>query len=171
AKSTGTHLPLQPTPGYAWNGTGKHTGQFHGVREQAQAYTPEAINEEYAPQEFASYEYGDNTSSRGGKLVLNRHRSQKGRRVALAAVAVLFFLLGSGITAVLVPVGAWFTFPKSEIVKVIPTMIQGQLNPFENPKDAWIAQNDIAKELHLPPQEIIGQLKSGRSMTDIAAAQ
>lgn len=168
---TGMRPPLEPIPGYAWNGAGKGTGQFQGVREQAQAYAPGAMNEEYPHQEFPSYEYGETMSSHGGKLVLHHHRSQKGWWVALAAVAVLFFLLGSGVSSVLVPVGAWMIFPRSEVVKVMPTMVPGQLAPFENPNDAWVAQNMIAAELHLPPQEVVTQLKQGRSMTEIAAAQ
>jgi HEAT repeat protein len=165
ANNMGTHLPLDNI----WNGIGGRTGQFQGVREQEQAYAPGIMNEDCASQDFASYEDSDTLSSHGGKLVLHRHRSQKGWWVALAAVAVLFFLLGSGVTAMLVPVGAWMIFPKSEVVKVMPT--KGQLAPFENPDDAWVAQNDIARSLHLPPQKIISQLKQGRSMTDIAAAQ
>ncbi len=168
---TGTRPPLDSIPGYAWNGTGKRTGQFQGVREQAQAYASDAMHEEYAHQEFPAYEYGDTLPAHGGKLVLHRHGFQKGWWVALAAVAVLFFLLGSGVTALLVPMGAWMTFPRSEVVKVMPTMVSGQLAPFENPNDAWIAQSMIAAGLHLPPQEIVTQLKQGRSMNDIAAAQ
>lgn len=168
---TETHPPLEPMPGYAWNGAGKRSGQFQGVHEQAQAYVPEATNEEYAHREFPPYEYGDALSSRNGKLILHRQRFQKGWWVALAAVAVLFFLLGSGVTAVVVPVGTWMMFPKSEVVKVMPTMVSGQLSPFENPNDAWVAQNMIANGLHLPPQEIVTQLKQGRNMNDIAAAQ
>jgi len=172
ASDTGTYLPLGPTSGHSWNGSGKHTGHLQSVREQAQAYAPGAVHEEYVPQEFAPYEYSNTLSSHGGKLVLHRHRSQKGWWIALVAVAVLFFLLGSGVTTLLVPVGAWIMpLRKSEVIKVFPTMMPAQAPPFENPNDAWVAQNEIAKELHLPPQEIISQLKQGRSMTAIAAAQ
>lgn len=172
ATGTGTYLPLGPTSGHSWNGGGKHTGQLQGVREQAQAYAPGAAHEEYVPQEFAPYEYGNTLSPHGGKLVLHRHWPQKGWWIALVAVAVLFFLLGSGITALLVPVGAWIMpLRKSEVIKVFPTAVSVQTPPFENPNDAWVAQNDIAKDLHLPPQEIVTQLKQGRSMTAIAAAQ
>jgi hypothetical protein len=87
-------------------------------------------------------------------------------------VAVLFFLLGSSITTWLIPLGLWIqNFPRSEVVKVMPTMMPAQPVPFEDPTYAWIAQNDIANALHLPPQQITLQLKQGRSMTDIAAAQ
>ena len=43
--------------------------------------------------------------------------------------------------------------------------------PFQNPKYNRIAQDDIASALHLTPKQITEQLKAGKHMTDIAAAQ
>ena len=43
--------------------------------------------------------------------------------------------------------------------------------PFQNPKYSWIAQDNIASALHLTPKQIAEQLRAGKRMTDIAAAQ
>ncbi len=43
--------------------------------------------------------------------------------------------------------------------------------PFQNPKYNLIAQDDIASALHLTPKQIAEQLRAGKGMTDIAAAQ
>ena len=116
----------------------------------------------YAPQEYASYEFGEETSSRGEKITPPRRRLQKGWWAVVAITAILFFLLGGAMTAWLMPVQMPLIGVHPEAVKIFP---------FENPKYSSIAQNDIASALHLDPQQIATQLQDGKRMPEIAATQ
>ena len=116
----------------------------------------------YAPQEYASYEFGEVTSSSGEKITPPRRRLQKGWWAVVAITAILFFLLGSGTTMWLMPV-------QMQLIGVHPEPVK--IFPFENPNYSSIAQNDIANALHLDPQQIATQLQDGKNITEIAAAQ
>ena len=116
----------------------------------------------YAPQDYASYEFGEVTSSRGEKITPPRRRLQKGWWAVVAITAILFFLLGSGTSMWLMPTQFQSFPPPPEPVKIFP---------FENPNYSSIAQNDIANALHLDPQQITTQLQDGKRMPEIAAAQ
>jgi len=116
----------------------------------------------YAPREFASYEFGEVTSSRGEKIIPPRRGLRKGWWAVVAITAILFFLLGSGMTMWLMPV-------QMQLIGVHPEPIK--MISFESPKYNWIAQNDIANALRLDPQQITTQLQAGKSLTEIAAAQ
>src|SRR6266852_90931 len=60
-------------------------------------------------------------------------------------------------------------FPKTIQV---PAEISGpEMFPLQNPRYNLIAQDDIASALHLTPRQIAEQLRAGKGMTDIAAAQ
>jgi len=128
--------------------------QFHGRQQQMQ---------EYAPQERAFYEYHDSISSHGEKITPLRRSPRWGWWAAIAIAAILFFALGR-MTMWVIPVPSPFT--KTIISEPGPVMF-----PFQNPRYNWIAQDDIASALHLTPKQITEQLKAGKQMTDIAAAQ
>src|SRR6266852_49609 len=116
----------------------------------------------YAPQDYASYEFGEVTSSRGEKITPPRRRLQKGWWAVVAITAILFFLLGSGTSMWLMPTQFQSFSPPPEPVKIFP---------FENPNYSSIAQIDIANALHLDPPQITTQLQDGKRMPEIAAAQ
>lgn len=131
--------------------------QFHGMHQQMQ---------EYAPQERAFYEYHETTSSHGDKITPLRRSPRWGWWAAIAIAAILFFALGR-MTMWVIPV----PLPSPKILQV-PAEIPGPVMfPFPNPNYSWIAQDDIASALHLTPRQITEQLKAGKHMTDIAAAQ
>lgn len=131
--------------------------QSHGMQQQMQ---------EYAPQERAFYEYHETISSHGEKITPLRRSPRWGWWVAIAIAAILFFALGR-MTVWVIPV----PLPFPETMQV-PEKIPGPgMFPFQNPKYNWIAQDDIASALHLTPRQITEQLKAGKGMTDIAAAQ
>jgi hypothetical protein len=95
----------------------------------------------------------------------------KGWWAALACVAVLFFLLGGGVTM-------WTVSIKSLPVTALPSSKSPEFLPkspvlllMENLKFVGIAQNDIAAALRLTPQQISTQLSQGKPMSAIAQAQ
>ena len=135
-------------------------GSFEGIRNSERSLSGQV--QVYAPQEYASYEFGEETSSRGEKIIPPRRGLRKGWWAVVAITAILFFLLGSGMTMWLMPVQMQLIGVHPEPVKIIS---------FEIPKYNWIAQNDIANALRLDPQQITTQLQAGKSMTEIAAAQ
>src|SRR5215469_3754876 len=105
-------------PGDDWKG-GSAAERPFPVQEQVQAY---------APQEPAFYEYGDAISSHGEKLTA--HRSpQKGWWAVIAAAALLFFLLGVGVTT-------WVMPARTQVVSSSP--MPARPFPFWNPKYNWI---------------------------------
>ena len=131
--------------------------QSHGMQQQMQ---------EYAPQERAFYEYHETISSHGEKITPLRRSPRWGWWAAIAIAAILFFALGR-MTMWVIPVPLPFT----KTIQV-PAMIPGPgMFPFQNPKYSWIAQDNIASALHLTPKQIAEQLRAGKRMTDIAAAQ
>jgi len=135
-------------------------GSFEGTRNSERSLSGQV--QVYAPREFASYEFGEVTSSRGEKIIPPRRGLRKGWWAVVAITAILFFLLGSGMTMWLMPVQMQLIGVHPEPVKIIS---------FESPKYNWIAQNDIANALRLDPQQITTQLQAGKSLTEIAAAQ
>ena len=124
-----------------------------GVREQVQAYTP---------QEYAPYEYGYAISSHAEKIM--PRRSQRGWWAVVAITALLFFLLGGGMTTWLMT-----PTPRVDVVRVLPG--PERVFPFEHSRYSWIAQSDIANALQLDPRQITMQLREGQSMAEIAAAE
>ena len=135
-------------------------GSFEGTRNSERSLSGQV--QVYAPREFASYEFGEVTSSRGEKIIPPRRGLRKGWWAVVAITAILFFLLGSGMTMWLMPVQMQLIGVHPEPIKIIS---------FESPKYNWIAQNDIANALRLDPQQITTQLQAGKSLTEIAAAQ
>jgi len=135
-------------------------GSFEGTRNSERSLSGQV--QVYAPREFASYEFGEVTSSRGEKIIPPRRGLRKGWWAVVAITAILFFLLGSGMTMWLMPV-------QMQLIGVHPEPIK--MISFESPKYNWIAQNDIANALRLDPQQITTQLQAGKSLTEIAAAQ
>ncbi len=156
----GNRSPFETVPNNTLNGAVEYSGDSVRSQEQAQ---------EYLPQERAFYEYGDAVSSHGEKLIPQRRSSQKGWWAVIAVTAILFFLIGSSITRWVMPV----PIPNQvQFVKVAPVMPQpAPFLPFTDPRYALMLQNDIANALHLSPGQIRMQLKEGKSMADIAAAQ
>ncbi len=124
----------------------------HNSRDQVQVY---------APQEYASFEYGDGMLSRGEKLTPSS-RWPKKAWWAIVAASIFFFLLGSAATGLLVPLQVSFTQPASKSVQAVPS---------QNFRYTKIVLVDIASALHLDPQQITAQLQAGKSMTDIASGQ
>ncbi len=131
--------------------------QFHGMHQQMQ---------EYAPQERAFYEYHETISSHGEKITPLRRSPRWGWWAAIAIAAILFFALGR-MTMWVIPVP--LPFPKT--IQVPAEMPGPEMFPLQNPRYNLIAQDDIASALHLTPRQIAEQLRAGKGMTDIAAAQ
>lgn len=157
--------PFETVPNNALNGPVAYSGdsvRSHGPQEQTQ---------EYLPQEQAFYEYGDAISSHGEKLTPQRRGPQKGWWAAIAVTAILFFLIGSSVTRWAMP---FQVANQVQFVKIAPAMAQPQqvpFLPFKDPRYTLMLQDDIANALHLSSGEIRLQLKEGKSLTDIAAAQ
>ena len=135
-------------------------GSFEGTRNAERSLSGQV--QVYAPQEYASYEFGEVTSSRGEKITPPRRGLRKGWWAVVAITAILFFLLGGAMTTWLMPV-------QMQLIGVRPEPVN--IFPFGNPKYSSIAQNDIANALHLDPQQISTQLQDGKRMPEIAAAQ
>ena len=154
SNSGASHSPFETVPYNALDGSLEGTGASErSLSGQGQVY---------APQEYAYFEFGEVTSSRGEKITPPRRRLQKGWWAVVAITAILFFLLGGGMTMWLMPV-------QTQLIGVHPEPVK--IFPFVNPQYSSIAQNDIANALHLDPQQIATQLQDGRGMSEIAAAQ
>jgi hypothetical protein len=146
----------------ARNGTiagSRSSERVHGVQEQMQ---------EYVPREYASYEYDSAVPSQWEKLT-PRRRPQRGWWAVAAVAALLFFLMGGAITVSVMP-------GLIQNVKVSPKPVpQGNALPLErilqDPMYDAMLQKEIAVPLNLTPDQVRAQLKAGKSMTAIAAAQ
>jgi len=131
----------------------RYVERAHNMSDQVQIY---------APQEYASYEYGDTMPSRGEKITPSSHWPKKAW-LAVLATAILFFLLGGGVTFFLLPF-------QIDTKQVFPQPMPGRIS-IDNINYDIIVEKEIASALHLDPQQITAQLKAGKSMTEIAAAQ
>ncbi len=131
----------------------------HTLYEQSQAY---------APREPFSYEHSAPMSEQWEKVTsLPARRSQKGWWGIVAATAIVFFLLGSGVTRITEPVKA-FPFPVN-MNKEMPG--PAERFSFASPQYALLIQNEVSSALKLSPDSIRGQLKGGKQLSDIAAEQ
>jgi hypothetical protein len=149
-----------------------YAANSHIMREQAQGYA----SEEPAFAESATYEYQhEHEGSPQWQKLTPPRASHKGWWAALVATAIVFFLLGAGVTTVakgsFVPGSIHISAPsKSDIVGG-----DRQIYSFEqflrDPNYNGIAIKPIASGLHLAPDVITQQLQTGSSMIDIAASQ
>ncbi len=142
------------------NGAGTGAGQSeyaYVLHEQSQAYDPSGPS---------SYEHTTPVSERWEKVTdLPPRRSQKGWWGIVAVTAVMFFLLGGGVTSVMMP-----------RMSAIPGMMKGgsigPYNPNRNVGNfSLIIQKEVSGALNMTPDSIRGQLREGKHLSDIATAQ
>lgn len=141
---------------------GDYPEYTHTLHEQAQ---------EYAPREPFSYEHSAPMSEQWEKVTsLPARRSQKGWWAIVAGTAIVFFLLGSGMTRMMEPVGAFpFAMNRGIPNKEMPRPADG-FN-FADSSYTLIIQNEVSSALKMSPDAIRGSLKEGKQLSDIAAQQ
>lgn len=132
------------------------------LREQAQAY---------APQEQVSYEYSAYTPSREKVTNYSVHRSSKKWWIIIPIVALCFFILGA------LSVGFFSVKSSSQSAVAQPAFGQSQvpassvLTLFSHVQYQSMLEQEVSNGLKLTPQQIMTQLQTGKSMTDIATSQ
>jgi hypothetical protein len=137
------------------------------MREQAQGYAAaEPVFTESATYE---YQHEHEVSPQWQKLT-PRRTSHKGWWAALVVTAIVFFLLGAGVTAgvttFVAPMAIHSSAPKSEIKN-----ISAYERLLRDSRYNGIAINEIASGLKLDPGFITQQLQTGTSMINIADSQ
>jgi hypothetical protein len=150
--------------------------QYAGEAEQpGYAFVLHEQTQTYDPSGPSSYEHASPRSEHWEKVtnLPPRSRSQKGWWGIVAATAVVFFLLGSGATSMMMPVGkSLYPFqsaqrmeiPKIEVAKQEKGV--GDFSQYSN-----IIQKEVSAALGMTPDAIRGRLRGGQHLSDIATAQ
>ncbi|GAC1366939.1 MAG: hypothetical protein NVSMB44_31800 [Ktedonobacteraceae bacterium] len=149
-------------------GTGAHAEHAYALHEQAQAYAPhETVRE--AEQEM-SYEYNAPTSVHAEKVTnLPPRRSHRGWWAIIAGTALVFFLLGSATTRMMEGFGGPRGLPFHGNKSIEMPRMDEDFGP--GSRYALMIQNEVSRALNTNPDAIRAQLKEGRHLNDIAAAQ
>jgi len=142
-------------------GEAERSEYAYALHEQAQAYDSSGSS---------SYEHASPMSEHWEKVTnLPPRRSQKGWWGIIAATAVVFFLLGSGVTSMFASARVFTAFSTANVAPVAiarPEKSIGNFSQYSN-----IIQKEVSGALHMDPDLVRAQLGDGKHLSDIATAQ